>query len=169
MGVDAATFKASLGRFASGVTVVTVRDSDGSDHGMTASAFTSLSLEPPLILVCVKKGNATHRRLSAAGGFAVNVLAESQVSVSDRFAGWWPEGQSKWADLTVDRAPVSRAAWIGGALANLDCTRHAMHDGGDHTIFVGQVQHARLVDVPAGGPRPLLYFHGAYRSVGPKP
>ncbi len=169
MGVDAATFKACLGRFASGVTVVTVRDAAGADHGMTASAFTSLSLDPPLILVCVKQGNRTHELLSAAAGFAVNVLGEAQVSVSNRFAGWWPEGQSKWDDLSIDRAPVSRAAWIGGSLANLDCTRHAMHDGGDHTIFVGEIQHARLVDLPAGGLRPLLYFHGSYRSVGPKP
>lgn len=168
MAVDADTFKAALGRFASGVTVVTVVSDEG-DHGMTASAFTSVSLDPPLVLVCVGNGKDTHARIREAGSFAINILADTQVSVSNRFAGWWPEGGSKWSDLVVDRAPVSRAAWIGGALAALDCTLHAAHDGGDHTIFVGRVQHARLMEPPARGLAPLLYFHGSYRTAGAKP
>ncbi len=168
MAVDADTFKACLGRFASGVTVLTVAGEDG-DHGMTASAFSSVSLDPPLVLVCVGNGKETHDRVRSAGSFAINVLAETQVSVSNRFAGWWPQGGSKWADLDVDRAPVSRAAWIGGALANLDCTLHAVHESGDHTIFVGRIEHARLIEPPAAGLAPLLYFNGSYRTAGAKP
>ena len=168
MAVNADTFKESLGRFASGVTVVTVSDSDG-DHGMTASAFSSVSLSPPLVMVCVGNGKLTHDRIRAAGAFSVNILSDEQVSASNRFAGWWPDGKSKWSDLVLGRAPVSRAAWIGGSLANLDCTVHAAHEAGDHTIFVGLVQHARLPDVPVSGLRPLLHFHGSYRSAGPKP
>ena len=168
MAVDADTFKACLGRFASGVTVLTVDGPDG-DHGMTASAFSSVSLDPPLVLVCVGNDKETHSRVQAAGSFAVNVLSDSQVSVSNRFAGWWPQGGSKWADLVIDRAPVSRAAWIGGSLANLDCTLHAVHEAGDHTIFVGRIEHARLIETPAAGLAPLLYFNGSYRTAGAKP
>ena len=91
------------------------------------------------------------------------------MSVSNRFAGWWPQGGCKWADLDVDRAPVSRAAWIGGALANLDCTLHAVHEAGDHTIFVGRIEHARLIEPPAAGLAPLLYFNGSYRTASAKP
>lgn len=168
MAVDADTFKACLGRFASGVTVVTVAGEDG-DHGMTASAFSSVSLDPPLVLVCVGNGKETHAAVTAAGAFAVNILSDRQVSVSNRFAGWWPQGGSKWADLAIDRAPSSGAAWIGGALANLDCSLHAAHEAGDHTIFIGRIEHARLVDPPAEGLAPLLYFSGSYRTAGAKP
>lgn len=168
MAVDADTFKACLGRFASGVTVLTVAGEAG-DHGMTASAFSSVSLDPPLVLVCVGNGKDTHARVRAAGGFAINVLSDSQVSVSNRFAGWWPQGGSKWADLVIDRAPVSRAAWIGGCLVNLDCRLHAAHESGDHTIFVGRIEHARLAEPTAAGLAPLLYFQGSYRTAGAKP
>jgi flavin reductase (DIM6/NTAB) family NADH-FMN oxidoreductase RutF len=167
MAVDADTFKACLGRFASGVTVVTVAGEDG-DHGMTASAFSSVSMDPPLVLVCVGNDKETHGRIAAAGRFAVNILADDQVSVSNRFAGWWPQGGSKWSDLVIDRAPESGAAWLGGAIANLDCTLHAAHEAGDHTIFIGRIEHARLTDTPADGLAPLLYFHGSYRSAGAK-
>ena len=93
MGVDAELFKAVMGRFASGVTAITVHQ-DGEDHGMTASAFCSLSLSPPLVLVCVKKGNRTHDLLEETGAYAINILDESQVTVSNRFAGWWEEGKN---------------------------------------------------------------------------
>jgi len=165
MPTDAQSFKAGLGRFASGVTVVTVAGEAG-DHGMTASAFCSLSIDPPLVLVCVKKGNTTHGLLEKADGFAINILAEDQVSVSNRFAGWgFPPDQDKWADLTITRGAASGAALIGGALAQLDCTKWAAQDGGDHTIYIGQVEN-----VVAEGERdtlaPLLYCAGKYRGVG---
>jgi flavin reductase (DIM6/NTAB) family NADH-FMN oxidoreductase RutF len=165
MPTDAQSFKAALGRFASGVTVVTVRGADG-DHGMTASAFTSLSLDPPLVLVCVKKGNFTHGLLAEADGFAINILAEDQVSVSNRFAGWgFPPEQDKWEDLSITRASASGAALIGGCLGNLDCTKWSSMDGGDHTIFVGQVENV-VVEGDRDDLKALLYFAGKYRGVG---
>lgn len=167
MGVEADLFKAALGRFASGVTAITVHH-DGKDHGMTASAFCSLSLQPPLVLVCVKKGNHTHKLLEEAGAYAINLLDQAQESVSNRFAGWWEEGKSKWADLDVSRGPVSGAALIGGSLASLDCTLHSVLDGGDHSIFVGEVQNAVLNGEDRDALNPLLYFAGSYRTIGPK-
>lgn len=164
-GVEPTVFKSALARFASGVTVVTVAGPEG-DHGMTASAFTSLSLSPPLVLVCIKRGNVAHGLIEARGAFAINVLAADQVSVSNRFAGWWEAGRSKWDDLSIERGPYSGAALIGGALATLDCALHERLDGGDHSIFVGRVEGAW---VSAGEPKalsPLLYFSGGYRSIG---
>ncbi len=132
---------------------------------MTASAFCSLSLDPPQILVCVKKTGHTHALLTEAEGFGVNILGEDQVSVSNRFAGWWEEGKSKWADLEITRGEHSGAALIGGALAWLDCTKHAAVDGGDHTIFIGRVKAASSFGDP-GSLRPLMYFDKGYRGVG---
>ncbi len=165
MAADPQSFKSALGRFASGVTVVTLAGPEG-DHGMTASAFCSLSLDPPLILVCVKKGNTTHGLLEQATGFGVNLLSAEQVSISNRFAGWgFPEDQDKWADLEITRGEVSGAPLIGGSMAQLDCTKWSAQDGGDHTIFIGQVEAA-----VSFGERddlaPLLYLAGRYRGVG---
>lgn len=168
MPASADDFKAALGRFASGVTVVTVADEEG-DHGMTASAFTSLSLDPPLVLVCVTKGNATHHKLSSAKGFGINILSDAQVSVSNRFAGWWKEGVSKWADLEIARGEASGAALIGDALASLDCTSWSTADGGDHTIFIGQVERVVLAPGDRADQNPLLYFGGGYRTAGDAP
>lgn len=173
MSVEASDFKAALARFPSGVTVITVVDTDAppgeQDHGMTASAFCSLSLDPPLILVCVKKGNATHDKLTRAGGFGVNILAADQVSVSNRFAGWWKEGVSKWADLDLSRGAESGAPLIGGALARLDCQKFKALDGGDHTIFIGEVHGAEVSAADGADPEPLLYFFGGYRTIGAAP
>ncbi len=167
MPVTADEFKAALGRFCSGVTVLTTIDAEGGDQAMTASAFSSLSLDPPLILVCVKKGGAMHGHLSGGAGFAVNILAGDQESVSNRFAGWWKDGVSKWADLGIARGPATGAAWIDGALASLDCVQHAALDGGDHTIFIGRVEAARSGETARDALDPLLYFAGGYRRVSP--
>ncbi len=166
MAASSDAFKAALGRFCSGVTVIALRDADGNDHAMTASAFSSLSLDPPLVLVCVKKGGAMHDAMSTASGFSVNLLDATQESVSNRFAGWWEDGLSKWADLGLRRAPVSGGPWIDGALAWLDCTPHGALDGGDHTIFVGLVEGAEVSDTPRESLSPLLYFAGRYAKLG---
>ena len=169
MAVEVGEFKAALGRFAAGVTVVTARggsdvSADIVDHAITVSAFSSVSLSPPLILVCIKKTSRAHDVIASAGGFGVNILAADQVSVSNRFAGWWPEGKDKWEDLQISRGSHSGSALIGGALARLDCALHSTADGGDHTVFFGRVEQVEIED-EAGGP-PLLYFFGGYRSVG---
>ena len=167
MSVTPDQFKMALGRFCSGVTVITVTDAEG-DHAMTASAFTSLSLNPPLVLVCVQKKGNMHERLSRASGFAVNILDQAQESVSNRFAGWWNREESKWADLTIERAPGSNAPLIGGALAQLGCEVHERVDGGDHTIYIGRVNHVSVDDRPREALEPLLYFAGQYRVLTPK-
>jgi flavin reductase (DIM6/NTAB) family NADH-FMN oxidoreductase RutF len=169
MAVDPQTFKGALGRFAAGVTVITVHTEEG-DYGMTATAFCSVSLEPPLVLVCVKKGNRTHGLLEQAAGFGVSLLSEDQKGLSNRFAGWGDRPQDHFDDLTgsdghVPRGEASGAPLLPGAMAWLDCTRHAAYDGGDHTIFLGEVQggalHGERDDL-----RPLLYFAGKYRAAG---
>lgn len=164
MAVDASTFKAALGRFASGVTVVTVHSDDG-DYGMTASAFCSLSLDPPLVLVCVNKGTATHARLKAAGGFGISILDAAQKGLSNQYAGYAELPQDHFDPAGTSRAAHSGAPLLAGALAWMDCVHHEQHDGGDHTIFVGRVE-----DATAFGDRdsldPLLYAAGRYRALG---
>ena len=163
MAVDASTFKAAMGRFASGVTVITVSTEEG-DYGMTASAFCSLSLSPPLILVCVNKGTTTHQRLEASAGFGVSILATGQKSASNQYAGYGDQPQTAFPE-GCERGAHSAAPLLDGALAWLDCSHHAAHDGGDHTIFVGKVENAA-----AFGERdtldPLLYAAGRYRALG---
>ena len=165
MPVEPKEFKHALGRFASGVTVLTVRTPEGGDHGMTASAFSSVALAPPLVLVCIQKGNSTADYIDAAQVFAVNVLADDQVEVSNRFAGYGPGPQERFSDLASSRAPVSGAVWLEGAVARLDCRVHATADGGDHTIYVARVE-ATSVSAPGGNP--LIYCGGAYRTLGAK-
>jgi flavin reductase (DIM6/NTAB) family NADH-FMN oxidoreductase RutF len=163
MPASPADFKAALGRFPAGVTVITVAGAEG-DHGMTASAFCSLSLDPPLILVCVHKGNRTHALLEAADGFAVNILAQDQMDLSNRFAGWGPQPEDRFEGLGDTRGPVSGARYLPGAITSLDCTKYGTRDGGDHTIFLGQVEGTVLRGDDADL-RPLIYFKG-YKAVG---
>ena len=168
MMVDPNMFKKALGRFASGVTVLTVHDS-GSDHGMTASAFTSLSLDPPLVLVCIRKGNRCYEMIENAGTFVVNILAQDQDTFSNRFAGglidsdgeWkaWPEGQSTFDDLEITRGKHSTAPLLPGCLAHLECGLETVHSGGDHGIFIGRVVAIHVNDETSD---PLLYFAGQY-------
>jgi flavin reductase (DIM6/NTAB) family NADH-FMN oxidoreductase RutF len=174
MKPDSKTFRTAMGRFASGVTVVTVRAGDGRDHGMTASAFSSLSLEPPLLLVCIKNENHTLELLSdSASGFhnkfAVNVLSRTQETLSNRFAGgyidengaWqrWPEDKDKFSDLNTARGEVSEASLLEGALVSFDCTVEHIYEGGDHKIVVGRIHNIALGEEE---PQSLLYFSGKY-------
>jgi flavin reductase (DIM6/NTAB) family NADH-FMN oxidoreductase RutF len=165
MPVEPPEFKHALARFPSGVTVVTVRTPEGQDHGMTASAFSSVALDPPLVLVCIQKGNSTGDYIDLSGMFAVNMLADDQVSVSNRFAGKGPGPQERFTDLSIERAPLSGAVWLKDAVARIDCKVHATADGGDHTIYLGRVE-ATSVSVPGGNP--LIYCGGAYRTLGAK-
>ena len=164
MAVEAQTFKDAMSLFPSGVTVVTVRTAAG-DYGMTASAFCSLSLEPPLVLVCVATKNETHARLLEAGGFAINILSAAQVAASNQYAGYGDKPQSDFSDHGDARGAVSGAPLLAGAQVWLDCTRHAVHDGGDHSIIVGKVEGAELFATRADT-QPLLYAAGRYRGLG---
>lgn len=157
MAVTPVEFREGLSRFASGVTVVTTLDADGIPHGLTVSAFCSLSLEPPLVLICIEKGIRSHQALSSASRFVVNILSSEQLEVSSRFASPLEDRFEgvEWRP-GIEGAPV-----IEGTLASLECTIHSNFEGGDHTIFVGRVESVSVSDRA-----PLLYFKSTYRELG---
>jgi flavin reductase (DIM6/NTAB) family NADH-FMN oxidoreductase RutF len=158
MTVDSETFRALLGRFPSGVTVVTANDEHGHPHGMTVSSFCSVSLEPPLILVCIERYASMHDLLAHTPTFTVSVLADSQEELSRRFAD------------TGVAARFDGVAWtqgpggprIGGAHAWLECRNVAQHPAGDHTIIIGEVHSGTMA--AEGGP--LVYYRGGYGQLG---
>lgn len=156
-GSDPRTLRDALGCFATGVTVVTCLDQQGDPIGLTANSFTSLSLDPPLLLVCVAKGTASAGPLSEARHFAVNVLQTGQqpasitfsTRVEDRF------GCTAWS-MGEHGVPV-----LLDSLSVFECARHAIHEGGDHFILVGEVKKATFEP----SLDPLLYFRGRYRRL----
>ena len=156
-GSDARTFRDALGCFATGVTVVTAIPEGGAPIGLTANSFTSVSLDPPLLLVCVANSAGSASALQIADRFAVNVMQIGQQPTSNRFASKAEDrfAASDW-DIGEFGAPV-----LHGSLASFECARHAVHEGGDHFILVGRVLKARFE------PRrdPLLYFRGKYRRL----
>ncbi|HJR40979.1 MAG TPA: flavin reductase family protein [Gemmatimonadaceae bacterium] len=156
MTIDPATFRSVLGRFASGVTVVTARDESGTDHGMTVSAFCSLSLHPPLILMCVEQGAEMHPILERAHHCAVSILEEHQESLSRRFAEPMTD---RFEGIGYTRQ-VTGAALLDDALAHVECELLERHPGGDHTIFI-----ARVIAAGATSERPLIYYRGGYAQM----
>ena len=156
-GSDPRTLRDALGCFATGVTVVTCIDGAGNPIGLTANSFTSLSLDPPLLLVCVAKASATAAALTNAAQFAVNVLQTCQQPASTTFSTRGEDrfGQTEWS-LGEHGAPV-----LMDSLSVFECRRSAVHDGGDHHILVGEVIKASFEP----GLDPLLYFRGSYRRL----
>jgi flavin reductase len=159
--VDVDAFRRAAGRFATGVTVVTTH-SEGADHAMTASAFTSVSLDPLLVLVCVEKDARFHDAVLASGTWAVSVL-----SASGRRAAEWFATRGRPLGGQLDRFPhrhggVTGAALLDDALAWLQCRTTAVFDGGDHDIVLGAVLD---VEVSSEQGPPLLYYRSAYRQL----
>jgi flavin reductase (DIM6/NTAB) family NADH-FMN oxidoreductase RutF len=143
-------FKNALRHFPSGVTIVTLRSGD-TTHGLTVSAFSSLSAEPPLIAVTINRGNRAHQLLEDEGAtFAVNILGHDQQELSDRFA------EGSW-QVAVTGAPI-----LADALVWLDCTIHDRVDAGSHTIYIGRV---RAAGVPRPDEAPLVYWNRGYRQI----
>lgn len=161
MPLDPATFRSILGRFASGVTIVTARDSHGTDHGMTVSAFCSLSLQPPLVLMCIERSTAMHDVLHQATHLAVNVLASTQESLSRRFS---EPTDDRFAGIGYSRG-VTGAAILHDVLAHLECRLVDRHPGGDHCIIVGEVIAGEVHTPAARAERPLLYYRGGYSQL----
>jgi flavin reductase (DIM6/NTAB) family NADH-FMN oxidoreductase RutF len=153
MPVSKDEFRSAMGRFASGVTVVTIKPEDDKPSGITVSAFSSLSLEPPLILVCVDKRASIHDLLQEGRYFAVNILAEDQEVTSRRFAS---KDLDRF-DGTGYKSGATGAPILDGALAAIECRVAHSYPGGDHTIIVGEVEG---VTVTEG--KPLAYFRGGY-------
>ena len=158
MPVDPVDFRRALAQFAAGVTVVTTRDGQGRSLGLTVTAFSSVSLEPPLVLVCVDRRSEAHAGFRHAGLFGVSILAEGQEALSRRFAAG---GAAKFRGLELARGATG-VPLVPGALAHLECRVSASHEAGDHTIYVGEVLS---VQVCPG--RPLLYHDRDYRRLGP--
>ncbi len=157
-GSEPRVLRDALGCFGTGVTIITTFDGAGQPIGLTANSFTSVSLDPPLILFSLSKRSANLDTFTEAGRFAVNVLHIGQQPLANRFAqrdGPRFEGVD-WSARSEEGCPI-----LGGTLASFDCRNHAVHDGGDHLIFIGEVHHAWF----APHRDPLLYFRGKYRRL----
>lgn len=154
MAVGSEEFRHALGRFASGVTVVTVADERGQVSGLTVSAFSSVSLSPPLILVCIDNRSTSIPVIESVGSFAVNVLTKDQAHLSNRFAS---RDADKFAGVTWSKGSLGLPL-LSGSLAQLECTVAKTVNAGDHTLFIGQVEATYVED----SAQPLLYFNGNY-------
>jgi flavin reductase (DIM6/NTAB) family NADH-FMN oxidoreductase RutF len=157
MSLDPSQFRIACGHFATGVAIVTMRDRSGQSHGFTANSFTSVSLEPPLVLVCVDKTISSHAPMIETDGFVVNVLTEQQEELARRFA---TPDIDKFNGVTTEPGDYG-APRIPDCLAYLAAASHSRHDGGDHTIFIGAATGCEL-----GSGRPLIFYQGMYGLPG---
>jgi flavin reductase (DIM6/NTAB) family NADH-FMN oxidoreductase RutF len=158
VNINPRDFRSALGRFASGVTVITVHHEDHT-HGMTANAFVSVSLDPPLVLVSLDNRSNMHRLLPGTGRYGVSVLAENQEALSNHFAG---------QTVPELRVPVLQAGFtmrngiplLDGAVAHFIVKVTEVHPAGDHTLYLGQVEYLAWRDA-----RPLLFYAGRYQQL----
>ncbi len=157
MTIDPDTFRSVLGRFASGITVVTTRDADQRDVGMTVSAFASVSLRPPLVSICIDHAASMFAALRATTHFGVSILASDQEALSRRFAAM--ESSHRFDGIGYERGE-SGVLLLDDALAHVECRLVASHEAGDHTVFIGEVERAAARDA-----RPLLYYRGGYAQL----
>lgn len=151
--MDPLTLRSTFGRFATGVTVITCRTPDGAHHGATVTAFTPISLDPPLVQVALTRTSKAAALLDGTS-FAVNVLAADQVDVAMHFAGRPGSSPLPWRDGSI--APT-----LGGTAATLVCRAHRTDDGGDHLLFLGEVAEVVTTDR-----RPLLFHDSAFHQIG---
>lgn len=154
--IDPDSFRAALGRFASGITIVTARDGQGRDHGMTVSAFSSISLEPPLVLVSIGHEASMHDLLKEVRQIGISVLSTNQEALSRRFA----DPESDRFDGVGYTRGESGVALLDDALVHLECSVTARHEAGDHTLMICGVDRAAASDG-----RPLLYYRGGYAQL----
>ncbi len=154
--IGPAAMRRAMGQFASGVTVITTLTEDGTPTGCTVSAFSSLSLSPPLVLVCIDAGRFMHQQLSTAPGFVVNVLSAEQSNVAMTFAR---PSQDRFRGVNTHRGRRD-IPLVDGAIAHIQCDRHDVLSGGDHAIIIGRVHDVRVSEG-----EPLLYAKGAFLHV----
>ena len=159
VGIDPEILRKGMRQWASGVTVVTSH-LGGERHGMTVSSFTSISLQPPLVLVSIEQGRRTHEMIEASGVFGVTILCVEQRGISDRFAGRVADGNDRFEGIQTYTL-TSGVSFISGGLAGLDCKVVAALDSGDHTLFIGDVVDI-FID---SGHRPLLYYNRNYHQL----
>lgn len=156
MPIDKSELRRVIGHFATGVTVITTRDAEGKHYGLTANAVTSLSLVPPLLLICVDKAVDCFHCFEQSKTFTVNILSEQQEAISRRFA---TKGIEKFDGIGY-HAGSNGCAILEDGVAYLECTVVNTVDGGDHVIHFGQVENADAAEIP-----PLLFFRGGYRKL----
>ena len=162
MPLDSRSFRKALGCFASGVTVITALNPQTKDPvGVTVSAFSSVSLDPPLVMFCLGNKTSSLDSFKTFGHFAVNVLSETQRDLSIRFAS---RAEDKWTGMAWDKWE-SGAPILAHCLTNLECSVVQVIDGGDHQIFIGRVERMKHQE----GGSPLIYFRGSYLELGPPP
>ncbi|MDP3300034.1 MAG: flavin reductase family protein [Phenylobacterium sp.] len=155
---EAPAWRAAMGAFASGVVIVTTEDEEGRPVGTTVSAFSSVSLDPPLLLVCLDHKSRTRAAVKRSGHFCINILAAGQGGLARLFAG--PGATDRFANLEITPG-VLGAPQITGALASIDCRLHSLHAAGDHDILIG-----RGLNIQAAAGEPLIYSQG--RFLGPE-
>lgn len=155
--IDCDSFRTALGRFASGVAIVTARQGE-RDVGMTVSAFSSLSLHPPRVLVCVSHGASMHDLLLSHPKVGINILSSDQEATSRRFAD--KHETQRFEGVAASRGE-SDVLLLDDALAQLECQLVSHHESGDHTIFVAEVERAAW-----GDRQPLLYYRSSYAQLG---
>jgi flavin reductase ActVB len=153
-----AAFQEAMMRFASGVTIATTVDDDGSWKGFTASAFCSLSIDPPLILVCQARTSSSFEAFARCARFVVNILGEDHEEVARSFAR---SGGDKFADQGFQAGSFSGLPVLPDALAVVGCDMHARYDGGDHEILIGKVYACQVRDGS-----PVLHFHSRFHRLG---
>jgi flavin reductase (DIM6/NTAB) family NADH-FMN oxidoreductase RutF len=155
-----ATLRETMAQFATGITVVTV--AGNSCHGMTANAFTSVSLTPPLVLCCVKRATRMHESIISTGSFAVSTLGADQEHLARYFADWRrPSGLAQFDSVSWVPGPRTGAPLLTGSLSWLECELTEAYDGGDHSIFLGKVLSA----CRAPGRQALVFYRGSFHRV----
>jgi flavin reductase (DIM6/NTAB) family NADH-FMN oxidoreductase RutF len=157
MPIDKNQLRQVMGHFATGVTIITTFNKDGQMHGLTANAFTSVSLEPPLLLISVDKKAESYPAFEESKVFTINILADEQEALSRKFA---VSGGNKFEGVAYRRG-ANGAAILDGTLAYIECTLYAAYEGGDHSLYLGEIQEA---EVREG--KPLVFYRGGYRAIG---
>ena len=157
MPIDKNQLRQVMGHFATGVTIITTFNKDGQMHGLTANAFTSVSLEPPLLLISVDKKAESYPAFEESKVFTVNILADEQEALSRKFA---VSGGNKFEGVAYRRG-ANGAAILDGTLAHIECTLYAAYEGGDHSLYLGEILEA---EVREG--KPLVFYRGGYRAIG---
>jgi flavin reductase (DIM6/NTAB) family NADH-FMN oxidoreductase RutF len=156
MPIERNELRRVMGHFATGVTIITTVSKDGVPFGLTANAFTSVSLDPPLLLISVDKKAESFPHFEESKVFTVNVLSEEQEGLSRKFA---VSGGDKFQGVAYHTG-ANGVPILDGMLAYLECKLYATYDGGDHTLFLGEIEQAETHEV-----KPLLFYRGGYRSL----
>jgi flavin reductase (DIM6/NTAB) family NADH-FMN oxidoreductase RutF len=157
MPIEKNELRRVMGHFATGVTVITSIRASGEMHGLTANAFSSVSLVPPLLLICVDKKAESYPCFEESKIFTVNILASDQESLSRKFA---VSGGNKFEGVSY-RIGANGAPILNGAIAYLECKLAGSMDAGDHTVYLGEIEQAETHEA-----KPLLFFRGGYRELG---